>query len=65
MGSYANEHALIVYNDLPSKCWKIRCIRMANNKKLRRINEESQRICNKIHHLGYEDLNLPVRKQGC
>lgn len=62
MGNYANEHVLIVYNNLPSKRWKIRCIRMANDKKLRRINEESQRICNQIQHPGYDELNLPVRK---
>lgn len=62
MGNYANEHALIMYNNQPSGRWKIRRIRMANDKKLRRIDEESQRICDQIQHPGYEELNPPVRK---
>lgn len=62
MGNYANEHELIVHNNQPLRRWKIRRIRVPNVKKLRRINEDYQRICDQIRHLGYEELNPPVRK---
>ncbi len=62
MGNFANERDLIVQNNLPAYRWKIRRIRTANDKKLRRMEKEYKRVYNQIRDLGYEDLNPPIQR---
>lgn len=62
MGNFANEQDLIVQNNLPTRRWKIRRIRTAYDKKLRRLDKEYKRVYNQIRDLGYEELNPPIQR---
>lgn len=62
MGYFANEQNLIVQNNLPTRRWKIRRIRTAYDKKLRRLGKEEIRVWNQIRDLGYEELNPPIQR---
>lgn len=62
MGNFANENKLVIQNNLPSRCWKIRRIRTVYDKKLRQLDKERTRVWNQIRDLGYEELNPPVQR---
>ncbi|WP_165024331.1 hypothetical protein [Dysgonomonas sp. ZJ279] len=62
MGNFADEHTLIIQNNLPSRRWKIRRIRTAYDKKLRCIDKEHTYIYNQIRNLGYEELVPPIQR---
>jgi hypothetical protein len=62
MGNYGNEQALIEINNLPSERWKIRRIRTARDKELRRLDKECRHVSELIRNLGYEELNPPIQR---
>ncbi|NDV95531.1 hypothetical protein D0T84_11505 [Dysgonomonas sp. 521] len=62
MGNTRDENILIFENNLPSRRWKIRRIRTAADKKLRRTDKECTQVYNQIRNLGYEDLDPPIQR---
>lgn len=61
MDNFATEQDLTMYCNFTSRRSKIRRIRTANDKKLRKLNKEWKRLYNEIRDLGYEPLEPPVR----
>lgn len=61
MGNFANEQDLTMHCKIPSRRWKIRRIRTARDKKLRKLQNEKHKLWNEILSLGYEPLEPPVR----
>jgi len=62
MGNSRDENILIFENNLPSRRWKVKRIRTATDKKLRRMDKVWRRVYNQIRDLGYEDLNPPIQR---
>ncbi len=62
MGCLASEEAFSTRNNLISRRRKVRRIRTAYDKKLRRLEKERTRTQNQIRDLGYEDLKPPVQR---
>lgn len=62
MDNFANEQGWTMYaDDLPSRRWRIRRMRTAQDKKLRALNKESRRLWTEIRNLGYEPIDPPIR----
>lgn len=61
MDNFAFEQDWTMHCNIPSRRWKIRRIRTAQDKKLRQLEKDSRRLWNEIRSLGYEPLEPPVR----
>lgn len=62
MGNFIDEQMLVEINNLPSERWKIRRIRTAYDRELRRLHREEKRVRELIQNLGYEELNPPIQR---
>lgn len=62
MGNYRDGLLLIENSNLPSGRWKVRRIRTARDRELRRLHKESRRVAEQIRMLGYEELTPPVQR---
>lgn len=61
MDNFAFEQDWTMHCNIPSRRWKVRRIRTALNKKLRKLEKEWRRLWNEKRNLGYEPLEPPVR----
>lgn len=61
MDNFAIEQDWTMHCKILSRRWKIRRIRTAQDKKLRKLDRESRKLYNEIRNLGYEPLNPPIR----
>lgn len=61
MDNFAIEQDWTMYCNLRPRRWKIRRIRTAHDKKLRKQEKEWRRIYNEIRNLGYQPLDPPIR----
>lgn len=61
MDNFAIEQDWTMHCNIPSRRWKIRRIRTAHDKKLRKLQKDSYKLWNEIRNLGYEPLDPPIR----